>query len=335
MLVAFVLALVLEVSITSTTAGELTIATSIVIFLAILMSLALPFEGLITGRTIVALVIAGAIGGVVAGAEPGGVTLFTQFSWGLPFAIAAAIILAVNRLIGLGRHWLGYVVFTLLMVLEVAIALERAPWAKVPVEVRSLLLFLGPLPLINAVFDYASYAVTLTLIRWGLRANWGAAFLGLLDLGLAALLYTAAGATMILAIVSANRLAGVPLYPLAPLFAGIRADPASYLWVYLMLFATILPTVAHGVVATFSLSGLIPLPWRQTLTGWIGKGDAVPATAAPLFIGTLWLVSVLGPCLVLYGLYLLAAAFWEEPLLGYLSMFEHFARWLGELPAQP
>lgn len=283
----------------------------------------------------VAFIIAATVGFPVSLAAEGAGELVGEAVLLLALAFAGVAAFIVQWLTDRRQAGLGFIAFTLLISLEIAAVLKFAPWHKIPPSLAADLLFIGLFPLINAVFDYASYAVTLTLIRWGLRANWGAAFLGLLDLGLAALLYTAAGATMILAIVAANRLAGVTLYPLAPLFAGIRADPMSYLWVYLMLFATVLPTVAHGVVATFRLSGLIPVRWRQTLTGWIGKDDAAVATAAPFLVGTLWLVSVLGPCLALFGLYLLAATFWEEPLLGYLSLFEHLARWLGEVPAQP
>ena len=62
-------------------------------------------------------------------------------------------------------------------------------------------MFLGVFPLINALFDFISYSITLTLVRWGLRlgGSW-AVVVGVADLIMALFLFTALGSILILAI---------------------------------------------------------------------------------------------------------------------------------------
>ena len=68
---------------------------------------------------------------------------------------------------------------------------------------RSLFLFLAVLPLLNALFDVVSYAVTLTLVRRGLRA--ALPFLwGLADLAVACVLLLGLGATLVAVIHGLN-----------------------------------------------------------------------------------------------------------------------------------
>ncbi|MBL4691226.1 MAG: hypothetical protein JKY68_07175, partial [Rhodospirillales bacterium] len=47
----------------------------------------------------------------------------------------------------------------------------------------------------------------------------------------------------------ANQIGPQPVLPLGPIFEGLREAPSDFrnLWIYLMLFSTLLPTAAHGV----------------------------------------------------------------------------------------
>jgi hypothetical protein len=184
------------------------------------------------------------------------------------------------------------------------------------------------LPLLNAVFDYVSYLVTFTLLRWGyLRPRW-AAVLGLLDLILAVGLFALSGAGIVLAILLANHLAGEPLFPVLPLIEGIRAAPQDYWWVYLMLFSTLVPTVFHMGVGAFSLGALLPGVWRDSLRAGIGAADAVPATLTPLLIGGYWTVCLWLPMLVLAGLgWALSALVFPHPFAAYLNGLQWVAVW--------
>jgi hypothetical protein len=129
-----------------------------------------------------------------------------------------------------------------------------------------------------------------------------ALWLGIVDLIGALVLFFISGAVIVAIVAGVNRLAGVPLYPLGPLFSGIRgADPWQYLWVYMMLFSTILPTMLHAGIALFSMSAWI----TPTLRGWIartiGSTDAVDGTAVLIVIGTIWTASALLPFFAMWG----------------------------------
>ena len=107
------------------------------------------------------------------------------------------------------------------------IASQLLNWAEVSENGRSLFLFLAVLPLINALFDVVSYAVTLSLVRRGLRA--ALPFLwGLADLAFACVLLLGLGAVLVAVIHGLNTLAGVPFLDLPALFEGVRAEPGAY-----------------------------------------------------------------------------------------------------------
>ena len=85
----------------------------------------------------------------------------------------------------------------------------------------------------------------------------GWAFLpGLLDVIAALIIFTLPGAVLVLVITGANTLSGVSLFPLAPLFQGLHDTPKACLWLYAMLFSTLVPTVLHVAIATFSILAL-------------------------------------------------------------------------------
>ena len=247
-------------------------------------------------------------------------------------AVAVAVAVAAAAAATKDRGNLAYPVFSVALAASLGLCLALLPWDAAQPGRNSIFLFFGILPLLNAVFDYVSYAITLTLIGCGLRAGWAAALIGAVDLILALGLFTAAGTALVLVVARANALAGVPLYPLAPLFAGVRQDPGAYLWLYLMLFSTIVPTLLHFAIASFALTGIVPQRWRLGLVGWIDDPNPVPASAAPLVIGAIWTLSLTLPFAAMYGLYLIIAAFWPSLLAEYLAIFEAVARWAGALP---
>ena len=192
-------------------------------------------------------------------------------------------------------------------------------------------------PLTNAVFDYISYVVTLWLVEKGQTTGGWTFILGLVNLAVALVLFTALGTTMILVVAGANALAGVPLFPLAPLFGGIDADPGNYLWLYVTLFSTIVPTMAHLIVMSF---GLIVLPFvapvRLRLGRWVNGEDVASTFLGPLGLGMIWTLSIALPIAFLFALYLAASAVLPNLATDYLDWFKTVARWVGELPpAQP
>ena len=165
-------------------------------------------------------------------------------------------------------------------------------FSEVPADARTVLVFLAVLPLLNAIFDTLSYAVTLTLMRRGLRspAPW---LWGLLDLALACLLFLALGSTLVVVIHGLNLLAGVPLIDLPALFAGIHESPGDYVWLYLMLFSTILPTVLHAGLSLLGVQGLWPRAGRG---GWWRAGSTRHSAARCAYSGRGWRWASSGRC---------------------------------------
>ena len=71
---------------------------------------------------------------------------------------------------------------------------------------------------------------------------------------------------------------------------------------------------------------------RQWLVSLINSPDIAQTTLAPLVVGFLWSVSAALPFAAMYALYLIAEAFYPNILRTYLTLFEAWARLLGQLP---
>jgi hypothetical protein len=193
-------------------------------------------------------------------------------------------------------------------------------------DIVGIYLFLGLLPLLNALFDTVSYAVTLTLMRRGLRSAmpW---LWGLLDLSLACLLFLALGGTLVVVIHALNGLAGVPLIDLPGLFAGVRAAPGEYVWLYLMLFSTILPTVLHAGLSLLGVQGLWPRGPRRVVAGWIEAAPKNPLRflGAGLALGAVWTVPLMAFLAIGWGLWSVGQDAVRALLGGYLRGLEWLA----------
>ena len=110
---------------------------------------------------------------------------------------------------------------------------------------KSLLLFLGFLPLINAVFDYFSIGLTRYLLQNSLDSGlpW---IRGLLDAVAAIILFVLLKLTLVTLFVLLTDSNNNPLIQLGGdhgLFQGLRTDPNGYIWLYFTLFSTLIPAV--------------------------------------------------------------------------------------------
>lgn len=212
-------------------------------------------------------------------------------------------------------------------------------------ERLGVLLFLGLFPLLNGVFDFLSYGVTLGLWRVGLRRGGIAPWvLGFADIVAALFLFTALGAALILSVAVMNRLAGVHILPLDPIFADLRSKPiadqlwlasaqAQYMWLYAMLFSTLVPTLIHAGLSCLSLAQWAPAGLRRRYVGWIDRRDESPwaEIGVTVGLGLTWFLSFMLPLVALCGLLWLVQG--AAPLVGetYLQVFELLARWLGQI----
>lgn len=142
-------------------------------------------------------------------------------------AYSAAVAVAVAFLDRRGRQALARALLTGAVLVALMIMVLMLNWSAVPDDRRSLFLFLAALPLLNGLFDLVSYALTLSLIRRGLRSSLPLLW-GLADLALACLLFLALRAVLVVAVHGLNLLAGMPFVDLSALFAGIHVDPGAY-----------------------------------------------------------------------------------------------------------
>lgn len=130
-----------------------------------------------------------------------------------------------NSLAENGHGFRGYGLLTLLISLALFLTVFWLPWAETDVGARSIFLFFGILPIINAPTDYASYAVTIWLVRQSLKTPRWAFVMGLLDVAVAIILYTVLGAILVLVVAGANALAGVPIFRLTRCSRGCGQTP--------------------------------------------------------------------------------------------------------------
>jgi len=200
------------------------------------------------------------------------------------------------------------------------------PWADVSTAQRGIFLFLGVLPLINALFDVLSYAVTLTLMRMDLpsRVPWA---WGLIDLAIACVLFLALGATLTILLTGMNTIAGTNVFDLGSLFAGIHTAPQDYWWLYAMVFSTILPTALHGLISLLGLQGIMPQRLRRPVVNLLRDAPASPAKAAiaPLFVGAIWLVPLVLLATAIWALWTLGAETAQAFGLWYLEKLTQLA----------
>ena len=133
------------------------------------------------------------------------------------------------------------------------------------------MLTMGVLPLVNAVFDFASVGLTRYLLRLGLeqkRAAWPAVLDGLGGIAI----FFALGCTLIAFVTFVVPADGVPLVDLTQLFADMRRAPGDYIWLMVTLFSTLIPTLLHLSVAVLTLGLQYPAPLRNFVAGLLERG---------------------------------------------------------------
>lgn len=304
-------------------AGVLAVAFASALLVAFVVVSAGAFA--VGGAAAFAAGYAAAVAGISADAGAGAVAVESAVT----FALVVAVAVAVAVLDRYGQSVLGRVFLTCTLLAALPIAALSVDWSVVPDDQRSLFLFLAALPVLNGLFDFFSYALTLSLIRRGLRSSLPLLW-GLADLMLACLLFLALGAVLVVAVHGLNLLAGVPLVDLAALFAGIHIAPGAYVWLYLMLFSTVLPTALHGLVSLIGLQGLCPRPVRRWLARRVEAGPQSPlhAIAASLWLGLLWTGPVM--CLVVLGW--IAWHYGKGIVLAGLEQYFHLLLWLAAIP---
>ena len=128
------------------------------------------------------------------------------------------------------------------------------------------------LPLVNAVFDFASVGLTRYLLRLGLeqkRAAWRAVLDGLGGIAI----FFALGCTLIAFVTFVVPADGVPLVDLTQLFADMRRAPGDYICLMVTLFSTLIPTLLHLSVAVLTLGLQYPAGVRNFVADLLERGE--------------------------------------------------------------
>ncbi len=244
----------------------------------------------------VALAIAGALGG------PFG--FVGAFAFGSAFAVAGAFA----------------VVAAVAVVATVAGAAANT-W----IFGTTILFFMTILPLLNGPLDWLSLGLTRGLLQAiGEKRHKGARALGwaFLDLIVALLLMVAVSVILVAGIGVFNlatlKLFGRSAVDLPQILAALRANPWSIdqLWVYFMVFSTLLPTLLHAFIALMALISWLPSQYRHWMTDpeYFIKDRDRRLTTKFWFLIVPPVSFIIAPALFVYGLYWLLS--WHGDLLG-------------------
>ncbi len=134
------------------------------------------------------------IAGALAGAVAGAVAVAGALAGAVAGALAGALGGAAAGLIQRGRSALAYIGLFSLIFGILALTSAMLPIATLNDQRLGILLFLGLFPLVNGVFDFLSYGVTLGLWRLGLRKGGIMPWVtGALDIVAALILFTGLG----------------------------------------------------------------------------------------------------------------------------------------------
>ena len=128
-------------------------------------------------------------------------------------------------------------------------------------QVRSVVLFIGFLPLLNAWADFASVGLTRWRLRCGVQGH--LVFNAVVDAVAAIAIMFLLAFAIIATIHFVRPGGGAPLVNLPALFTDLRTAPGQYWWLGFMLFSTLLPTLIHLAIGAFALFTLV--------SGWLGR----------------------------------------------------------------
>lgn len=309
------------------------VAGAVVVVVAVAGAGALAVAGAVAvaGALAVAFAVAGALAGAVAGAGAGEGAVAGALALAVAVPGAIAVDAISNRL---GRQMESHLAWAIagtgLVLAAILITPEFSSGPDGP-SGAGFILFVSLLPLINALADFASCGLTRFWLRKGTDGN--LMWIGLRDALAGAIIFVALGIAIIAAIHFVRPQDGRPLFDLASLFSGLL-DPATrgnYWWLGMMLFSTLLPTLAHATIAVASLFTLAPEKWRHRIADWLHKGsqgDDIAGKTGRLALCALVTLSIWLPALALCYAFTLRHGVLDWAI----ALFHGFAVWIGAVP---
>ena len=263
-----------------------------------------------------AFALAGAIAVAVVGAFTGATAVTGYVALGVAGAGAFAIGSAAEWSVGNRKHpALAYVLLTAFLATAFIITAHFIPLDNLN-RGGTLLLFLGLFPLLNAIWDFVSLGLT----RWALRQSllttpwrglpaWTRPLVfNLLDALGAIVALVCLSFSLLAGVALLNHLAADPILPLTRVFTDLRPGPGgpNMTWLYIMVFSTLLPTLAHLLLFLISLALRYPAaPGRRVMAAMLGQAEngdgrtafvcAILALQPTLWIGAPLLIWVYAP----------------------------------------
>ena len=243
---------------------------------------------------LIVFIIIGPVAGAVSSAPAGTVAVAGASAFAVAFtevgAGAVAGAFTVSYAVGFLDYKRKFKLASFVLIVAVGLGLTLAAtninWSASSPTDKTIHIFLGVFPIINAVFDTLSYALTLTLMRLGLR-QWSPVICGVVDFLCACVICIALGATLTAVIAGLNGLAGVTILDIGATFDAIEAVPMDHLWVFAMLFSTLLPTAIHFALSFFGTQVFVPAVIRRAVAGQLraARTNAFAAVTGPMFAG--------------------------------------------------
>lgn len=225
----------------------------------------------VAGTIAVAFAIAAGMAGavIVAGAVAVAIAVVVAIVAAFRFAVEVA---GAEERSSRPMAWRLLFCGALVALLILAIKMPDNFWGVQRYREDFVMLTIGLLPLVNAVFDFASVGLTRYLLRLGLdqkRAAWRAVLDGLGGIAI----FFALGCTLIAFVTFVVPADGVPLVDLTQLFANMRRAPGDYIWLMVTLFSTLIPTLLHLSVAVLTQGLQYPAWWRNFVAGLLERGE--------------------------------------------------------------
>ena len=184
----------------------------------------------------------------------------------------------------------------------------------VQVDVLAILVFLGVLPLVNSPLDWISFGVTRTLlynIVDEVHSTTKSIIWSFADIIIALLLLIGIISFSTITISFSNYLVQLhnfhgPIIDLNIVFKDLKTNTFDdrYIWMYLMFLSTVLPTLIHLILASWSVIFWIPSKILKRMhKGWEANqfSHDLPKLLATTLYFTLFIpLTILSPLIILY-----------------------------------
>ncbi len=248
---------------------------------------------------------------LVSGAAAITIALIIAIGPNFPIAAIAIVLFFIQDLVGkfTGRPTLIlfiYVIF-LYVLLAVAVKINIVNGTQI-----KLLIMIGFLPILNALFDFLSIGFTRYQLRKALETG-NFIIHGIIDLVFGVLLFIALAFAILIGYSILQTPDGGQLLNISEILRDVRVRPEHYSWLYITFASTLLPTFLHVIlIVTTWLFDIIPR-YKDWLAYWVLKAGDPESRGlnyvVPAGFGLIGYIAVAIPLSFFYIIYLIIVAF--------------------------